>query len=88
MFTSTKEIQVRSTIINILLILIANFAVQDWFTESARLISQIRGQNVEWVTPLGLPIVQPYMKETKKHGLNTKSKSKYINENFCMDSFG
>jgi DNA-directed RNA polymerase, mitochondrial len=48
----------------------------------------VRGQNVEWVTPLGLPIVQPYTKETKQHGLNTKSKSKYIAENFSMDSFG
>jgi DNA-directed RNA polymerase, mitochondrial len=62
--------------------------LQDWFTESARLISSVRGQNVEWVTPLGLPIVQPYMKEMNKHGLNTKSKSKYIAENFSMDSFG
>ncbi|KAI4457037.1 dna-directed rna polymerase mitochondrial [Holotrichia oblita] len=36
--------------------------IQDWFTECARLISSICGENVEWVTPLGLPIVQPYFR--------------------------
>lgn len=30
-----------------------------WLTESAKLIAQ-SGQTVEWVTPMGLPIVQPY----------------------------
>nr|XP_055073574.1 DNA-directed RNA polymerase, mitochondrial [Misgurnus anguillicaudatus] len=33
--------------------------IQDWLTESARLIAK-SGRTVEWVTPLGLPIVQPY----------------------------
>ncbi|NXS51508.1 RPOM protein, partial [Brachypteracias leptosomus] len=33
--------------------------IQTWLTESAKLIAQ-SGQTVEWVTPLGLPIVQPY----------------------------
>ncbi|KAG9266660.1 DNA-directed RNA polymerase, mitochondrial [Astyanax mexicanus] len=33
--------------------------IQNWLTESARLISK-SGSTVEWVTPLGLPIVQPY----------------------------
>ncbi|XP_074784111.1 DNA-directed RNA polymerase, mitochondrial isoform X2 [Athene noctua] len=33
--------------------------IQKWLTESAKLIAQ-SGQTVEWVTPLGLPIVQPY----------------------------
>ena len=37
--------------------------IQDWFTECARVISIHCGKNVEWVTPLGLPIVQPYSKE-------------------------
>ncbi|KAK1805942.1 hypothetical protein P4O66_012981 [Electrophorus voltai] len=39
--------------------------IQDWLTESARLISK-SGNTVEWVTPLGLPIVQPYHR-TKNH---------------------
>ncbi|XP_019393958.1 PREDICTED: DNA-directed RNA polymerase, mitochondrial, partial [Crocodylus porosus] len=33
--------------------------IQAWLTDSARLISQ-SGRTVEWVTPLGLPVVQPY----------------------------
>ncbi|XP_069072918.1 DNA-directed RNA polymerase, mitochondrial [Pleurodeles waltl] len=33
--------------------------IQLWLTESARMISK-SGSTVEWVTPLGLPIVQPY----------------------------
>lgn len=36
--------------------------IQDWFTECAKLISQVGEQHVEWVTPLGLPVVQPYFK--------------------------
>ncbi|KAL4658925.1 DNA-directed RNA polymerase, mitochondrial isoform X1 [Arapaima gigas] len=33
--------------------------IQDWLTESARLIAK-SGNTVEWVTPLGLPVIQPY----------------------------
>uniref|UniRef100_A0A671SGJ4 DNA-directed RNA polymerase n=1 Tax=Sinocyclocheilus anshuiensis TaxID=1608454 RepID=A0A671SGJ4_9TELE len=33
--------------------------IQEWLTESAKLIA-MSGKTVEWVTPLGLPIVQPY----------------------------
>uniref|UniRef100_A0A667WWS5 DNA-directed RNA polymerase n=1 Tax=Myripristis murdjan TaxID=586833 RepID=A0A667WWS5_9TELE len=47
--------------------------IQDWLTESARLISK-SGRTVEWVTPLGLPIIQPYhrtryqvLKSTMQH---------------------
>ncbi|KAI4885324.1 hypothetical protein NFI96_024392 [Prochilodus magdalenae] len=39
--------------------------IQDWLTESARLIAK-SGSTVEWVTPLGLPIVQPYHR-TRNH---------------------
>uniref|UniRef100_A0A8B9FUD4 DNA-directed RNA polymerase n=1 Tax=Amazona collaria TaxID=241587 RepID=A0A8B9FUD4_9PSIT len=42
--------------------------IQNWLTESAKLISQ-SGQTVEWITPLGLPIVQPYYR-TKSTVLN------------------
>ncbi|XP_068617783.1 DNA-directed RNA polymerase, mitochondrial [Battus philenor] len=34
--------------------------IQDWFTDCAKLISGVCGESVEWVTPLGLPVVQPY----------------------------
>ena len=42
--------------------------IQDWFTECARIISTNCHRNVEWITPLGLPVVQPYvtLKKTKK----------------------
>ncbi|XP_022917116.2 DNA-directed RNA polymerase, mitochondrial [Onthophagus taurus] len=39
--------------------------IQDWFTECARLISSVCGENVEWTTPLGLPVVQPYFRYKK-----------------------
>lgn len=52
--------------------------IQDWFTECARLISSVCAENVEWVTPLGLPVVQPYLRY-KKLGNGY--------ENFHMDSY-
>lgn len=48
--------------------------IQDWFTEAAHLISGVRGESVEYVTPLGLPVVQPYSRsgsskpQTPKNG--------------------
>ncbi|XP_015604039.1 DNA-directed RNA polymerase, mitochondrial [Cephus cinctus] len=36
--------------------------IQDWLTECARLVSQVTGQYVEWITPLGLPVLQHYSK--------------------------
>lgn len=37
---------------------------QRWLTESARLIAR-SGLAVEWVTPLGIPIIQPYHHDSK-----------------------
>ncbi|XP_071805146.1 DNA-directed RNA polymerase, mitochondrial-like [Asterias amurensis] len=39
--------------------------IQDWLTDCAWLISKA-GQTVEWVTPLGLPVIQPYHKKNMK----------------------
>ncbi|KAM4887990.1 DNA-directed RNA polymerase, mitochondrial isoform 2-T2 [Thomomys bottae] len=39
-------------------------AIQRWLSESARLISQA-GHAVEWVTPMGIPVIQPYHQDTK-----------------------
>ncbi|XP_016070360.1 PREDICTED: DNA-directed RNA polymerase, mitochondrial [Miniopterus natalensis] len=39
-------------------------AIQRWLTESARLIART-GLAVEWVTPLGIPIIQPYHHDSK-----------------------
>lgn len=57
--------------------------IQDWFTECARLISGVCGKNVEWSTPLGLPVVQPYNRIDKTGA----SKSFRINETFSMDMY-
>ncbi|XP_007952775.1 DNA-directed RNA polymerase, mitochondrial [Orycteropus afer afer] len=42
----------------------ATRAIQHWLTESARLISHM-GSAVEWVTPLGVPVIQPYHRSSK-----------------------
>lgn len=40
--------------------------IQDWLTESARYISgKTRLQHVEWKSPLGLPVIQPYVRDLK-----------------------
>ncbi|XP_050347708.1 DNA-directed RNA polymerase, mitochondrial [Nymphalis io] len=38
--------------------------IQDWFTDCAKVISGVCGESVEWVTPLGLPVLQPYFRRT------------------------
>eukprot|EP00271_Cylindrocystis_brebissonii_P001758 TRINITY_DN1202_c0_g1_i1.p1 TRINITY_DN1202_c0_g1~~TRINITY_DN1202_c0_g1_i1.p1 ORF type:complete len:1526 (+),score=314.63 TRINITY_DN1202_c0_g1_i1:354-4931(+) len=39
--------------------------IMSWLAECARLIAQ-QGKTVEWVTPMGLPVVQPYRKPSSK----------------------
>ncbi|XP_063699964.1 DNA-directed RNA polymerase, mitochondrial isoform X2 [Culicoides brevitarsis] len=39
--------------------------IQDWFTDCAKHISTTKAENIEWVTPLGLPVVQPYTRSKK-----------------------
>lgn len=40
--------------------------IQDWLTDSARYISsKNRSQHVEWTSPLGLPVIQPYTRISK-----------------------
>ncbi|XP_068140133.1 DNA-directed RNA polymerase, mitochondrial [Drosophila tropicalis] len=58
--------------------------IQDWFTECARLISGVCGQNVEWITPLGLPVVQPYSRQDVKH---TARSGLRVNANMPMDMY-
>lgn len=48
-----------------------------------RLISAVCGQNVEWVTPLGLPIVQPYHRSQKKVDITNNK----ITDNAALDIF-
>ncbi|KAM7410187.1 hypothetical protein PAMA_001571 [Pampus argenteus] len=56
--------------------------IQDWLTESARLISK-SGHTVEWVTPLGLPIIQPYHRIRNKV---LKSTMQHINLQISHDA--
>ncbi|XP_034387343.1 DNA-directed RNA polymerase, mitochondrial isoform X2 [Cyclopterus lumpus] len=56
--------------------------IQDWLTESARLISK-SGHTVQWVTPLGLPIIQPYHR-TRNQVL--KSTMQHINLQISHDA--
>lgn len=58
--------------------------IQDWFTDCARLISAVCAQNVEWVTPLGLPVVQPY----NRHDRFISSKVQHnFPEHFSIDAY-
>lgn len=59
---------------------------QDWFTECARVISQSCGQSVEWITPLGLPVVQPYNRKNKNYDYTKKSSVK-MGEHFVLDMY-
>nr|XP_033340875.1 uncharacterized protein LOC117228901 [Megalopta genalis] len=47
--------------------------IQDWLTSCARIISSVCCENVEWVTPLGLPIIQPYIKSVQKSENNKQT---------------
>ncbi|CAL1300720.1 unnamed protein product [Larinioides sclopetarius] len=37
--------------------------IQNWFTDCAEHITRVSGETLQWVTPLGLPVIQPYHKE-------------------------
>ncbi|XP_076381609.1 mitochondrial RNA polymerase isoform X2 [Megalopta genalis] len=47
--------------------------IQDWLTSCARIISSVCCENIEWVTPLGLPIIQPYIKSVQKSENNKQT---------------
>ncbi|QQP56671.1 DNA-directed RNA polymerase [Caligus rogercresseyi] len=58
----------------------ASQEIQLWLTEAATVISKVFGSNVEWKTPLGLRVVQPYRKllksKSKSNSLWTSPSSK------------
>lgn len=47
--------------------------IQNWFTDCARIITIRCNQHMQWVTPLGLPVIQPYSKPSK--AINPKMKT-------------
>ncbi|XP_026544962.1 DNA-directed RNA polymerase, mitochondrial [Notechis scutatus] len=57
--------------------------IQNWLTESAWLISKT-GQTVEWVTPLGLPIIQPYHNK-KSMSIKGDLQSLRLKSNYNVD---
>lgn len=57
--------------------------IQNWFTECARFISQQCHHHVEWITPLGLPIVQPYVHKSS----NSSSNVLNITSQFVSDKY-
>ncbi|XP_010775465.1 DNA-directed RNA polymerase, mitochondrial [Notothenia coriiceps] len=54
--------------------------IQEWLTESARLISKA-GFSVQWVTPLGLPVIQPYHR-TRRLVLKSQLQSVFLMINY------
>ncbi|XP_061457097.1 DNA-directed RNA polymerase, mitochondrial [Rhineura floridana] len=50
--------------------------IQSWLTESARLIA-MSGRTVEWVTPLGMPVIQPYHR-SKVTTINSSIQSVFL----------
>lgn len=67
MFSSARQIQVRFSVPFPIfwfpsLIVIERLNLQDWLTDCAKTISVESSKCVEWETPLGLPVIQPYMK--------------------------
>jgi len=44
--------------------------IKEWFAKCAKKVAS-SGDTVKWITPLGLPCVQPYKNISKKHMINT-----------------
>jgi len=44
--------------------------IKDWFSKCAKVVAH-SGDPVKWITPLGLPCVQPYKRATKKDVIST-----------------
>lgn len=63
------------------------YIFQDWFTECARVISHSCGQTVEWSTPLGLPVVQPYNRRNKLTDYAKKGAGIKMGEHFISDMY-
>ncbi|KAK8776990.1 hypothetical protein V5799_029663 [Amblyomma americanum] len=53
---------VQKTFLSLQEMFTATREIQDWFTICAKMIAHVCCQPVSWVTPLGLPVIQPYHK--------------------------
>ncbi|VDM34567.1 unnamed protein product [Hydatigera taeniaeformis] len=54
----------RLTLSSIEAIFSSSTSTQAWFAKLAKHITRFRGCRISWITPLGLPVVQPYVKDT------------------------
>ncbi|VUZ38560.1 unnamed protein product [Hymenolepis diminuta] len=55
----------RLTLTSIGKIFTSSATTQAWFAKLAKHITRTRGCRISWVTPLGLPVVQPYVKQSE-----------------------
>ncbi|KAM7536175.1 hypothetical protein Aperf_G00000090814 [Anoplocephala perfoliata] len=55
----------RLTLTSIGAIFTSSAATQAWFAKLAKHITRSRGCRISWITPLGLPVVQPYVKQSE-----------------------
>ena len=44
--------------------------IKDWFAKCAKIVAST-GDPVKWMTPLGLPCVQPYKNQSQKNVVKT-----------------
>lgn len=58
--------------------------IQDWLTDCARYISKSREDHVEWISPLGLPVIQPYTRKTRKLSSDVKLTSSDYRRNEAL----
>ncbi|XP_065318996.1 DNA-directed RNA polymerase, mitochondrial-like [Gordionus sp. m RMFG-2023] len=56
---------VENTFASIKKLFTATREIQDWFTDCAKFICSNTNLTLEWVTPIGFPVVQPYSKRTQ-----------------------
>ncbi|XP_076057665.1 mitochondrial RNA polymerase [Oratosquilla oratoria] len=79
---AASQYLVRKTFLSLEQMFTATKEIQDWLTECARMVAQVCGENIEWVTPLGLPVVQPYSK-----ACGNKISIRRLPTTYSMDSF-
>ncbi|KAK7232724.1 DNA-dependent RNA polymerase [Aureococcus anophagefferens] len=51
-----------------------------WLAQCARLLVSLHGQPVSWITPLGLPVVQPYRRDGQ-HAVKTLAQTVLLVDN-------
>jgi len=55
-------------------------SIKEWFSKCAKVVAST-GEPVKWITPLGLPCVQPYKSQSKNNIITTVIQSLSVAEN-------